>query len=271
MRVHCTACAKPGFVRPCHQGASKSHQSTATNITTTTTAASASSSLDSATAIAATSSPQLATVIDRLMSLDIDDDEVYHISDVVGAVAEAKRAVAGATDTTAVMQEWLIIEDDIDQAEANRDDYLDEMDEQAEDEFNDRMNKAKAAASAVAHVVTDGDGDAADRALISAKVLSRAQQLDGLQRRHYSKADVLLLLTPVSKYVTQCGSEKMKAAVTNLSQQIQKEVLASSKQTSVLNFFRSSREHGVREEEALEEEETSDVEGVGVQDSRSDE
>ena len=83
------------------------------------------------TAIAATSSPQLATVIDRLMSLDIDDDEVYHISDVVGAVAEAKRAVAGATDTTAVMQEWLIIEDDIDQAEANRDDYLDEMDEQA--------------------------------------------------------------------------------------------------------------------------------------------
>jgi hypothetical protein len=205
------------------------------------------------------------------MSLDIDDDEVYHISDVVGAVAEAKRAVAGATDTTAVMQEWLIIEDDIDQAEANRDDYLDEMDEQAEDEFNDRMNKAKAAASAVAHVVTDGDGDAADRALISAKVLSRAQQLDGLQRRHYSKADVLLLLTPVSKYVTQCGSEKMKAAVTNLSQQIQKEVLASSKQTSVLNFFSSSREHGVREEEALEEEETSDVEGVGVQDSRSDE
>jgi hypothetical protein len=51
------------------------------------------------------------------------------------------------------------------------------------------MNKAKAAASAVAHVVTDGDGDAVDRALISAKVLSRAQQLDGLQRRHYSKAD----------------------------------------------------------------------------------
>ena len=124
---------------------------------------------------------------------------------------EAKRAVAGATDTTAVMQEWLIIEDSIDQAEANRDDYLDEMDEQAEDEFNGRMNKAKAAASAVAHVVTDGDGAAADRALISAKVLSRAQQLDGLQRRHYSKADALLLLTPVSKYVTQCGSEKMKA------------------------------------------------------------
>jgi hypothetical protein len=59
------------------------------------------------------------------------------------------------------------------------------------------------------------------------------------------------------------------AAVTNLSQQIQKEVLASSKQTSVLNFFRSSREHGVREEEALEEEETSDVEEVGVQDSGS--
>jgi hypothetical protein len=48
-------------------------------------------------------------------------------------------------------------------------------------------------------------------------------------------------------------------------------VLASSKQTSVLNFFRSSREHGVREEEALEEEETSDVEEVGVQDSGSDE
>ena len=184
------------------------------------------------------------------------------------APGEAHRA--GATPVAAAMQEWLIIEDDIDQAEANRDDYLDEMDEQAEDEFNDRMNKAKAAASAVAHVVTDGDGDAADRALISAKVLSRAQQLDGLQRR-YSKADVLLLLTPVSKYVTQCGSEKMKAAVTNLSQQIQKEVLASSKQTSVLNFFRSSREHGVREEEALEEEETSDVEGVGVQDSGSDE
>ena len=178
---------------------------TTTTTTTTTTAATASSSLDSATAIAATSSPQLATVIDRLMSLDIDDDEVYHISDVVGAVAEAKRAVAGATDTTAVMQEWLIIEDSIiDQAEANRDDYLNEMDKQAEDEFNDRMNKAKAAASAVAHVVTDGDGVAADRALISAKVLSRAQQLDGLQRRHYySKGDVLLLLTPVSKFVTQ--------------------------------------------------------------------
>jgi hypothetical protein len=168
----------------------------------------------------------------------------------VGAVAAAKRAVAGATDTTAVMHEWLITEDGIDQAEANRDDYLDEMDEQAEDEFNDRMNKAKAAASAVAHVVTDGDGDAVDRALISAKVLSRAQQLDGLQRRHHSKADVLLL-TPVSKYVTQCGSEKMKAAVANLSQQIQKEVLASSKQTPVLNLFRSSREHGEREEKRL--------------------
>jgi hypothetical protein len=135
------------------------------------------------------------------------------------------------------------------------------MDEHAEDEFNDRMNKAKAAASAVAHVVTDGD--AVDRALISAKVLSRAQQLDGLQRRHYSKADVLLLLTPVSNYVTQCGSEKMKAAVANLSQQIQKEVLAS-KQTSVLNFFRSSRERGVREEKAREEEERSDIEEVGV-------
>jgi hypothetical protein len=50
---------------------------------------------------------------------------------------------------------------------------------------------------------------------------------------------------------------------TNLSQQIQKQVLASRQQTSVLNFFRPSREHGVREEEALEEEETSDVEEVG--------
>ena len=81
------------------------------------------------------------------------------------------------------------------------------MDEQAEDEFNDRMNKAKAAASAVAHVVTDGDGAAADRALISAKVLSHAQQLDGLQRRHYSKGDVLLLLTPVSKCPSTSRSE----------------------------------------------------------------
>jgi hypothetical protein len=36
-----------------------------------------------------------------------------------------------------------------------------------------------------------------------------------------------------------------------------------------LNFFRSSREHGVREEKALEEEETSDVEEVGVQVCRS--